>query len=54
MDKRYEAYALADRHFYETPDRIPAGDRTGAAAPGYATAGRPVPEGWRAVRIGTG
>ncbi|MDX2895243.1 class III lanthionine synthetase LanKC [Streptomyces scabiei] len=52
MDKRYEAYALADRHFYETPDRIPAGDRTGAAAPGYATAGRPVPEGWRAVRIG--
>ncbi|MGW1669688.1 class III lanthionine synthetase LanKC [Streptomyces sp. NPDC002324] len=52
MDKRYEAYALADRHFYETPDRLSAGDRAGAAAPGYATAGRAVPEGWRAARIG--
>ena len=29
MDKRYEAYALADRHFYETPDRLSAGDRAG-------------------------
>lgn len=52
MDKRYEAYALADGHFYETPDRLPAGDRSGAVAPGYETAGRPVPEGWRAARIG--
>ena len=24
MDKRYEVYALADRHFYETPDRLSA------------------------------
>ncbi|MFM9553695.1 class III lanthionine synthetase LanKC [Streptomyces caniscabiei] len=52
MDKRYEAYALADRHFYETPDRLSAGDRAGTAAPGYETAGRAVPEGWRAARIG--
>ncbi|MDX3642727.1 class III lanthionine synthetase LanKC [Streptomyces sp. MB09-02B] len=52
MDKRYEAYALADRHFYETPDRLSADGRAGTAAPGYETAGRPVPEGWRAARIG--
>ncbi|WNZ06911.1 class III lanthionine synthetase LanKC [Streptomyces sp. 11x1] len=52
MDKRYEAYALADRHFYETPDRLSAGDRAGTTAPGYETAGRAVPEGWRAARIG--
>ncbi|MFF6782937.1 class III lanthionine synthetase LanKC [Streptomyces sp. NPDC012510] len=52
MDKRYEAYALADRHFYETPDRLSAGERAGTAAPGYETARRAVPEGWRAARIG--
>ncbi|MER6156964.1 class III lanthionine synthetase LanKC [Streptomyces sp. NPDC001868] len=52
MDKRYEAYALADRHFYETPDRLSAGDGAGSAATGYETAGRAVPEGWRAARIG--
>ncbi len=52
MDKRYEGYALADRHFHETPDRLSAGDRAGTAAPGYETAGRAVPEGWRAARIG--
>ncbi|MFE7839084.1 class III lanthionine synthetase LanKC [Streptomyces sp. NPDC057474] len=52
MDKRYEAYALADGHFYETPDRLSVGDRAGTAAPGYETAGRAVPEGWRAARIG--
>ncbi|MBZ3905676.1 class III lanthionine synthetase LanKC [Streptomyces griseiscabiei] len=52
MDKRYEAYALADRHFYETPDRLSAGAGAGTAAPGYGTALRAVPEGWRAARIG--
>ncbi|GAB2933237.1 hypothetical protein GCM10027075_36920 [Streptomyces heilongjiangensis] len=52
MDKRYEAYALADGHFYETPDRLSAGERAGTTAPGYETARRAVPEGWRAARIG--
>jgi hypothetical protein len=47
MDKRYEVYALADRHFYETPDRISAGE-----APVYGTARRAVPDGWDAARIG--
>ncbi|MEU0072812.1 class III lanthionine synthetase LanKC [Streptomyces sp. NPDC006332] len=50
MDKRYEVYALADRHFYETPDRLSVGGQE--AAPGYETARRPVPEGWDAARIG--
>ncbi|MFI9543974.1 class III lanthionine synthetase LanKC [Streptomyces sp. NPDC052016] len=49
MDKRYEVYALADAHFYETPDRL-AG--AGEAAPLYATARRAVPEGWEATRVG--
>jgi tRNA A-37 threonylcarbamoyl transferase component Bud32 len=52
MDKRYEAYALADRHFYETPDRLSAGERAGTTAPEYETARRAVPEGWRAARMG--
>ena len=50
MDKRYEVYALADRFFYETPDRLSVGGQE--AAPGYETARRPVPEGWDAARIG--
>ncbi|MFJ9906308.1 class III lanthionine synthetase LanKC [Streptomyces sp. NPDC101152] len=50
MDKRYEVYALADRHFYDTPDRLAAaGER---AAPLFATARREVPRGWEAARIG--
>ncbi|MFF8970056.1 class III lanthionine synthetase LanKC [Streptomyces sp. NPDC014995] len=49
MDKRYEVYALADAHFYETPDRL-AGARE--AAPLYAAARRAVPGGWEAARIG--
>ncbi|MGW5732293.1 MULTISPECIES: class III lanthionine synthetase LanKC [Streptomyces] len=48
MDKRYEVYCLADRHFYETPDRLSAGKN----APGFTTAGRPVPQGWRSSREG--
>ncbi|MEU7057139.1 class III lanthionine synthetase LanKC [Streptomyces sp. NPDC046197] len=50
MDQRYEVYALADRHFYDTPDRFSAGGHD--AAPRYETARRPVPEGWKATRIG--
>ncbi|MFF4394189.1 class III lanthionine synthetase LanKC [Streptomyces sp. NPDC001480] len=50
MDKRYEVYALADRHFYDTPDRLSAADPD--AAPLYATARREVPEGWRTGRTG--
>lgn len=50
MDKRYEVYALADRHFYETPERMSAGARdTGHR---YETARREAPEGWEAARIG--
>ena len=50
MDKRYEVYALADRFFYETPDRFAGEGRD--TAPGYEVARRAVPEGWRAARIG--
>ncbi|MCD7438114.1 class III lanthionine synthetase LanKC [Streptomyces lincolnensis] len=50
MDKRYEVYALADRHFYETPDRLSA--EGGQAAPLYEAARRAVPEGWDGSRIG--
>ncbi|WP_406836080.1 class III lanthionine synthetase LanKC [Streptomyces sp. AHU1] len=50
MDKRYEVYALADRHFYETPDRLSAGGRSDP--PAYEPASREVPEGWRSARIG--
>ncbi|MFI6086904.1 class III lanthionine synthetase LanKC [Streptomyces sp. NPDC051218] len=48
MDKRYEVYCLADRHFYETPDRL----SVGGTAPEFQTAGRPVPQGWRSAREG--
>ncbi|MFC8513671.1 class III lanthionine synthetase LanKC [Streptomyces sp. NPDC057257] len=50
MDKRYEVYALADRHFYETPDRAAAPGQQ--ASPLFGTARRKVPEGWEAARIG--
>ncbi|GGV38112.1 serine/threonine protein kinase [Streptomyces longisporoflavus] len=48
MDKRYEVYCLADRHFYETPDRL----SVGGSAPEFGTAQRPVPQGWRSARQG--
>ncbi|MEV0317826.1 class III lanthionine synthetase LanKC [Streptomyces sp. NPDC050658] len=48
MDKRYEVYCLADRLFYETPDRL----SVGTSAPEFATTGRVVPEGWRSARAG--
>ncbi|MGR3867905.1 class III lanthionine synthetase LanKC [Streptomyces graminifolii] len=51
MDKRYEVYALADRHFYETPDRLSAAGAE-TAAPLFETARREVPEGWSSARIG--
>jgi tRNA A-37 threonylcarbamoyl transferase component Bud32 len=51
MDKRYEVYALADKHFYETPDRLSA-PGTETAAPLFDTARREVPEGWNSARIG--
>ncbi|MFC8662752.1 class III lanthionine synthetase LanKC [Streptomyces sp. NPDC057199] len=50
MDERYEVYALADRFFYETPDRL-TGEGRGEAS-NYETARRAVPDGWRASRIG--
>ncbi len=51
MDKRYEVYSLADRHFYETPERMASGpdQRT---APLFATAQREVPAGWHSQRGG--
>ncbi|MEV0256610.1 class III lanthionine synthetase LanKC [Streptomyces sp. NPDC050732] len=50
MDKRYEVYCLADRHFYETPDRLSS--KGASSAPELPAAGRPVPAGWRSGRIG--
>ncbi|WP_306338381.1 class III lanthionine synthetase LanKC [Streptomyces sp. KL118A] len=50
MDKRYEVYCLADRHFYETPDRLSSKGAPGA--PEFPVAGRPVPAGWRSGRVG--
>ncbi|MEV0981403.1 class III lanthionine synthetase LanKC [Streptomyces sp. NPDC049915] len=50
MDKRYEVYALADRHFYDTPDRLSDGGEQ--AAPLFAAARREVPAGWSAARVG--
>ncbi|MGJ5894950.1 lantipeptide synthetase [Streptomyces sp. V2] len=50
MDKRYEVYALADAHFYETPDRLGAGRDESAGW--FATARRPVPAGWESARSG--
>lgn len=53
MDKRYEAYCLADRFFYETPDRLSVAE--GAVADDgavYEAALRAVPEGWRCFLSG--
>ncbi|GAA2312001.1 class III lanthionine synthetase LanKC [Streptomyces kunmingensis] len=51
MDKRYEVYALADPHFYETPERLSA-DGKARALPEFETARRAVPDGWRADNNG--
>ncbi|MEU6989236.1 class III lanthionine synthetase LanKC [Streptomyces sp. NPDC046465] len=50
MDKRYEVYCLADRRFYETPDRLSS--KGTERAPEYPVARRPVPAGWRSGRLG--
>ncbi|TDD88940.1 class III lanthionine synthetase LanKC [Actinomadura rubrisoli] len=42
MDKRYELYCLADKHFYDAP---PITRETE-----FEVAGRPLPEGWERVR----
>ncbi|SFC89708.1 class III lanthionine synthetase LanKC [Streptomyces aidingensis] len=54
MNKRYEVFCLADRRFYETPDRIAGGTAPGGDGPGelFGTARRPVPAGWRSERSG--
>ncbi|WP_069885517.1 class III lanthionine synthetase LanKC [Streptomyces luteocolor] len=53
MDKRYEVYCLADRHFYETPDRLSsAGAADDARAPEFPVTRRPLPDGWRSGRFG--
>ncbi|GGX72031.1 class III lanthionine synthetase LanKC [Streptomyces hiroshimensis] len=55
MDARYEVYCLADRHFYETPDRlsVPGAGGEGAREAGlYETARRPAPGGWSTSRHG--
>lgn len=43
MDKRYEAFCLADRVFYDSPARA---RRTEDSADAWETVRRPVPEGW--------
>lgn len=50
MDRRYEVYALADGHFYDTPDRLGAGGPR--SEPLFAAARRAAPEGWHAARSG--
>ncbi|MFE4859148.1 class III lanthionine synthetase LanKC [Streptomyces sp. NPDC056670] len=51
MDKRYEVFCLADRNFYETPDRL-SSSRTGARVPLFEIAERPAPEGWTSQLAG--
>ncbi|MDX3224829.1 class III lanthionine synthetase LanKC [Streptomyces sp. ME19-01-6] len=50
MDKRYEVFCLADRYFYETPDRLSAD--AGDSASGYEAAQRAVPDGWETFTSG--
>lgn len=49
MDKRYEVFCLADRYFYETPDRLSSSALAGtdATVTLFEAAKRPVPEGWQ-------
>jgi serine/threonine protein kinase len=49
MDNRYEVYALADRNFYDTPDRL---SENGQATPMFETACRAIPDSWEAQRTG--
>ncbi|WP_037576260.1 class III lanthionine synthetase LanKC [Phaeacidiphilus oryzae] len=59
MEKRYEAYCLADRTFYETPGAPGAGLGAGSGARTaggdaglLAAADRPTPDGWRRTALG--
>ncbi|MYS24233.1 Lanthionine synthetase C-like protein [Streptomyces sp. DvalAA-14] len=55
MDNRYEVFCLADRHFYESLDRMSAGSGAVAEKSGvllFDTARREVPAGWRTLRDG--
>ncbi|MFI9200604.1 class III lanthionine synthetase LanKC [Streptomyces sp. NPDC053048] len=52
MEKRYEVYCLADRHFYEIPDRLSAPADGRPATRLFETAQRPVPDGWKSARSG--
>ncbi|MEU4213082.1 class III lanthionine synthetase LanKC [Streptomyces sp. NPDC026206] len=52
MDKRYEVYCLADRHFYEIPDRLSAVAEGRGQSTLFETARRPVPQGWKSARSG--
>ncbi|MFG3259392.1 class III lanthionine synthetase LanKC [Streptomyces sp. NPDC048172] len=49
MEKRYEVFCLADRWFYDTPDRLPG---RGAVAAPFAEAEGPAPEGWERLPLG--
>jgi predicted Ser/Thr protein kinase len=46
VDKRYELFCLADPLFYDSPNG------SAAASPSFAAAARPLPEGWRRLRLG--
>lgn len=52
MDKRYEVFCLADRHFYDTPNRRSGNGPQAADTGVFETAQRPVPEGWEHSRQG--
>lgn len=65
MDKRYEVFCLADRYFYETPDRLSSSRTDGSTGDGstvdgassgrvplFEAAQRTVPEGWTAQLAG--
>ncbi|MFI6682042.1 class III lanthionine synthetase LanKC [Streptomyces sp. NPDC050485] len=51
MDKRYEVFCLADRYFYETPDRL-SSSRTGGRTPLFEAAQRAAPDGWTSQLAG--
>ncbi|WP_329465427.1 class III lanthionine synthetase LanKC [Streptomyces sp. NBC_01431] len=51
MDKRYEVFCLADRYFYETPDRL-SSSRTDGTPQLFEAARRTAPEGWTSQLAG--
>ena len=46
MDKRYELFCLADPTFYDSPSGSEAASRD------FTAATRPLPDGWRRIRLG--